>query len=120
MDKTQLLFIRACKSNNSSKRIEQVYKSFYYCREKPDVKHLIKILVGIIECSSNPLRTIDLIDDLSPMNAWKFQTKYASGSNDAYWQSVKSILVSHIRLTAVHDFPYYPLPAKFKNQQKGE
>lgn len=119
MDKTQLLFIRACKSNNSNKRIEQVYKRFYYCGSKPDVKHLIKILVGITESSSNPLRTIDLIENLFPDNRWKFQSVDTGPSGD-YWECVKNVLVSHIRLTAVHDFPYYPLPAKFRNQQKGE
>ena len=112
MDKLEALFVRACKSACPERRIDRLYKMFYY-GGRVDNAHIVVILRRICD-NYNLLTTKGLIDDLNPSNAWKFVD---DGHPYSYHELARAVLTSAIRLTGVSTFANYPLPARFKKDR---
>lgn len=111
MDKTEILFVRACKSDQPARRVDRVYKSTYYNSGQVDTRHVISVLLGIVEkYRLMSIRTFAA--DMHPDSAWKFVDEGAS-----YNEHLKAMLISRIRLTEVSCLPGYPTPARFRNDK---
>lgn len=109
MDKTELLFIRACKSLNPSVRVKSVYRRFYAIEPKS-----IYIVYALIKICDKYLKIslTDIINDLNPDNSWKYiETKMD------YYDRVMSVLISKIRFAKVEVFPEYKVPRMFKEDK---
>jgi len=107
MDKVRALIIRACKSNNTERRLERIYKSVYYGQF--DERHLLIILANIVG-DYQLIRPVNLIMELNPQQAWK----YGGKESNSYEKNACMCLQSVIRLTEVSKLPDYPVPAKFR------
>jgi len=110
MDKTEILFVRACKSRQPLRRVDRVYKSYYYNNNNGEVDtlHIISVLLRIVE-KYNLMSLRTLAADMNPNQAWKFVDEGSS-----YNEQLKAVLISTIRLTNVSDLPGYPLPARYR------
>jgi hypothetical protein len=107
MDKHEQLFIRACKSDNARRRVEKIYKRFYFGDGSNPVD-LARVLLLI--CDKHGLYTaFDLANDLAPANAWKY-----GDENTGYWDRLVAVLVSKIRLTSKSTFEGLATPARFR------
>jgi hypothetical protein len=108
VNKIDLLFIRACKSQRGFPQVVKVYNRFYY--SEFDYKHLTIILTRIV--TEHSLTTpFKIIEGLDPRNAWKY------GATDCtYYEQVCKFMISEIRLTEVSKFPYYPTPARLRKR----
>lgn len=112
MDKTEILFIRACKSAQPARRVDRVYKSTYYNSGQVDTRHVISVLLGIVEkYHLMSLRTF--ATDMNPNQSWKFVDEGSS-----YNEQLKAVLISTIRLTNVSELPGYPLPARYRKSSR--
>lgn len=107
MDKVRALIIRACKSNNTERRLERIYKSVYYGQF--DERHMLTILSNIVE-DYQLIRPVNLITGLNPQQAWK----YGGKDSNSYEKNACLCLQSVIRLTPVSNLPGFPVPAKFR------
>lgn len=111
VDKIELLFIRACKSYDSHKRVHSVYNRFYYYGAAVDYAHVSNILLSI--CKKYDLITLEkMVDGLNPANAWKYGLD--DGEGVSYHRQLCNFLISEIRLTEVSKLPEYIAPSKFK------
>lgn len=110
MDNLQALFIRACKSNNTEKRLKRLYKMFYY--GEFDYSHCMYVLTKIVQ--EYNLIKLDrfVLEYANPDKAWQ----YGSSAEEAYSVRMTKALASIIRLTEVNKFPDYPIPAKFRDK----
>ena len=108
-NKVESLIIRACKSRNSAKRLEKIYKKFYYGHY--DCSHMANILLGIVE-KYDLIRISQLVNDLDPNKRWH----YGLDENSKYYDHVCCVLVSVIRLSSVDQFGSdFIKPCKFKD-----
>lgn len=108
MDKSTVLFIRACKSLNHKKRVESVYRRFYFAGKLNNAQHIANILTRI--CTDyNLIQLQELVDDLSPNTI-----EFYKGRNKSYYDVIVEIMSSKIRLASVMNFKGYPTPTKFK------
>lgn len=106
MDKIDILFVRACKSNSSIVRINKLHKRFYcLSRRSPENKAaIIGILSDIIE-ASNPMKTLDgvqLAMDLKNVNVVDLEDK------------IIEKLVTRIALTKASSFDGFIPPRMFR------
>jgi hypothetical protein len=109
MNKTHLLFIRACKSKDPKKRVSSVYRRLYLSDHTPDDFALAGILASIGEQYLNyPLS--DVLVDLHPHHKWK----YGLTESASHWAFVKAVLISKLRLASIDRFPGYIKPKRFK------
>lgn len=109
MNTTDLLFIRACKSNHPMRRVISVYKRFYY-RGEYNFRDIAQILSSV--CAINaPIQPDKLISDLNPLGAWKF---IDAEKEYNYWEHVSNILIGHLRYTAASKIPGFIAPSRFK------
>jgi len=110
VNKTDMLFIRACKSDNAEKRIQRIYKSVYYYDF--DYKHAAIILTKIVT-ENNLINMQNLITEcLDPSQAWKF-----GGSEDEdYYVRVFRAMIGIIRLTEVSKLVNFIPPVKFRRE----
>lgn len=110
LTKTELLFIRACKSKNPMKRVQSVYKKQYGLIEV-EKEGLATVLASIIE-KQCPMSISELIRKANPNEVtwWHFKE-----DEKTYFDRVLLSLVSHMRGTAVNIFNGYVSPAKMRN-----
>ena len=107
MEKTSLLFIRACKSRSPWKRVESVYKRFYY--RVADDRAIASLLSQVCDKYA-PISTKELIDGLNPNNKWMY-----ANDSDSYYETVSKVLISHLRLIAVDRINGWVVPRHFKS-----
>lgn len=119
---TEILFIRACKSNDSINNINRVYRKFYYADYQKTVipyEHLARIMTNIVQKCDTTMTISRLILEMNPSDGWKVGV-----SNDRmtynYWEHVTKVMVSIIRLLPVACIPDYRIPVKFRNQCRGD
>lgn len=112
MEKIEQLFIRACKSLDARKRVLSVYRRFYLQCENPD-PHLVIILAPIID-KHLQIPAADWINDLNPVNAWKF----GGDETDDFMTITLNVMISRIRLAHRDKFPGLTPPAKFREKLK--
>lgn len=110
MNRTQILFIRAVKSNEPERRLRRLYKMFYY--GEYDSRHAASILKDIV-VENDVMSVTDWIDGLNPDNDWKYGIE--SGQN--YYEKCVRLMSSHIRLTVVSKFKNFIKPAKFRRMK---
>lgn len=108
MTKLEMLFIRACKSDNADRRIDRLYKMFY-CSEEGDF-NIVRILLRIAEKYAQDMRLDLMLSDLAPENGWRF------GCDDTtpYYTKVRRMLINRIRFTQIGVMPELILPAKWR------
>lgn len=108
MDKTTQLFVRACKADNTGKRIRSVYRRFYLNSHQVDV-HLVHILCKIC-IDLNILKPMQLLTELSPENDWKY-----AGLN--WHQRTINVLAGLIRFTNRDQLPGLTAPIYFRRKE---
>lgn len=111
MEKLEILFVRACKSQMSNKQTSGVYRRFYYNRPSPlsnEDQPICGILLRICE-KYCPVNTMDLVERMSPY----YVNMYG---NKPYWEHLRIFLEGHIANTEVSKFPNYTRPAWFRNK----
>ena len=111
MDKTEQLFIRACKSKSPEQRVLSVYRRFYMVpQESVSYEYIAQILARI--CDEYKLfNTLDLLTDLNPENRWKYNLK-----NDvSYSRFCMRVLVGKIRFAKVNKLQGLSVAASFRN-----
>lgn len=91
-DTIHTLFIRACKSKDPEKRVSSVYRRFYMSYGNADTNAIIVSLLTEIVDKYCPIHLHNLLRELSPQ-------AYFYNPETEYWTKVKSILISHIRLS---------------------
>lgn len=117
-----LLFIRACKSDDSIRNIMRVYRKYYYFdRESMNIpyQHLVVILTKIVEEYATHMTASRWIEALNPHDGWKYGVSNNPVSYN-YSKHVTMVLISIIRLLPVACFPRYPVPCKMRREFKGE
>lgn len=107
MDKIEILFVRACKSENTLERIKSVYRRFYYSEYKSEP---VACILTRIASKYDLIRLRELIQDLDPQNSWEF----GYNEDTPYYERVVAIMASTIRLANVDKFPGYRVPAMFR------
>lgn len=110
MTKLEMLFIRACKSLNTEKRVHSVYKRFYYRHNKNPDPALVSILLNICE-KYCPIPSEKLLSELNP------DSIYYMGQDKPYWSICLRVLISHIRLTEAVKFDGMIKPLMFRRKQ---
>ena len=111
MDKTEMLFIRACKSMNPRIRVASVYKKFYLLSGITDYErdmHIAMILGGIVD-KYKLMTACDMVTMLSPSQ----KIFYEDVDSPGYYTIVRNGFTSKIRLSPVEDFPGL-IPKKWK------
>lgn len=111
MRKVTQLWIRACKSRNPRKRVDTLYKRFYYVDN--DYNNIRKGIISILSqihdkyCKIDTLKMIDAVskDGLY----WRFSSKPYD-----YHEAVLEYLISKIRLSEKDRFPGLTPPRKFR------
>lgn len=113
LTKTDILFIRACKSNNVDHRINRLYKMLYLQRD-PDPIHILMILSSIYE--KLPLfrrkGLTDIIQAVQPNNYFYLGCDMNASINEVF----KAFIISRLRLMRVDDIQGWITPAGFKKQ----
>jgi hypothetical protein len=109
----QMLFIRACKSNNPQKRLQRLYHAFYGCSiDIPQAElnmHISNNLMDICE----RYELTKLRDVMAVMNPSHYISRgYAPDT--PYWEMVSITMSNVIRFTEVKQFPGMRLPRKFR------
>ena len=107
MDKVRALVIRACKSNNSERRLKRIYQSVWYGEFSH--RHMLDILSSVVEDYSL-IHLSKLVQELKPSESWK----YGGKESNSYEENACKCLISVIRLTEVSKLHGYPVPAKFR------
>ena len=76
LTKTELLLIRACKSNAGLGRVSSVYRKQYgVCHnDRGDKKALVSILASLVD-KHCPVSTYDLVDKANPNNVMWWDQK---------------------------------------------
>lgn len=110
MDKTEQLVIRACKSLNPDRRLQSVYRRFYFSGGSDHSKvGLARILSRVCDTYLNvPMST--LLNAFHPDNRCTF----GADETDDYWSSVIKFLTQQIRLSERARFPGLTPPAMFR------
>ena len=99
LDKTEILFIRACKSEFPYRRVLSVYRRFYCRYEKNEDFYICGILASL--CDKKKLISIpDLI------TSFHESVGYQHGilATDTHWVKSNKILISSIRYTDCKKF----------------
>ena len=113
MDKLDLLFIRACKSGNALKRVQSVYRRYYYgLADSYDC--MANILLDICE-KYDLIKMSFLISELDPrlpINAYKL----ANLPIEEYHLQVCRIFISKIRCSRVDKFDGFKSPCRFNKR----
>jgi hypothetical protein len=105
MDKLDQLFIRACKVENSEKRLQSVYRRFYLPYEQSTVQ-IIPILARIID-ENLSYKVVDILTDMSPSSIKVCESM-------TYYEKCLSVLISKIRYANINEFDGLTRPLKFK------
>lgn len=119
---TEILFIRACKSNDSINNINRVYRKFYYADYPKTVipyDHLARIMTSIVQKCDTTLTISRLILEMNPSDGWKVGVTSDPATYN-YWEHVTKVMVSIIRLLPVACIPNYPIPCRMRREFKGE
>ena len=105
MDKLDQLFIRACKVENSEKRLQSIYRRFYLpCKQFAPVTayNLARIVDEYLNYN-----VADLMQDMLSSSL-----KVSGGMN--YYEKFLSVLISKIRYTSNTEFKGLTKPSRFK------
>lgn len=109
IDKVDILFIRAAKSDNPLIMVRRVYKRFYLgTNTNWDDLYISQILVDICD-NFMPMR---LIDAFSSMDPHSYALKDITQS-DWYYTMVVKVLISHIRSKSVAHIHGYKSPSRY-------
>ena len=117
MDKTTQLWIRACKTENSTKRCQSILRRFYFGGElsEADINTGIIIHLTAIVDEYCPMKTIDVLQALEEPD--EFYKELLKDDRD-YRTRAKDMLISRIRQTKKSKFEGLTSPCWFKNKYK--
>ena len=103
MDKTEMLFIRACRSLNPRRRVASVYKRFYGTGGMTDneVDRNVGFILGGIVDKYKLMTAMECATMLSPSQKMFYERE----DSDDYYTIVRNGFTSKIRLSPVEDFP---------------
>ena len=106
MNKLDMLYVRACKSENPQERLKTLYGRFYALSRHDDIEdYIINNLCRI--CEEYDLLTLsDYVNSMRPHNVWKY--KNDDDDNPTLW-----VLINAIRYTAKDEFPGLISPSRF-------
>ena len=110
MDKLDILFIRACKSQNPNKRLLSLYRRFYSPITANPEQYIVVILSKLCDKYCR-LSTIEILNELDPAS---IRWVYGGGEKLNYYQKCIKVLVSKIRLEKVSVFEGFISPARFR------
>lgn len=105
MTKTEILFIRACKSKNPSVRLRSTYRRFYVGIDEYIDLHISYILAEICDKFLD-LKTADILYSLHPRNNLNCETSYDI--------RCLNFLKSKIRFAAVSGLNGYVKPRRYR------
>ena len=105
MEKLEMLFIRACKSDNPYERVQKVYRRFYGDYAESD-RFIIQILSDICD-KYRPFKTIDLIDRTRGI---------CTSSCPPHSKEIVLMLVNRLWLIRVTDLSGYIPPLRFRKR----
>lgn len=110
--KHDMLFVRACKSDNSVNRIDKLYRKFYWDNKKDSMDYYIisTILTDIIN-EYYPINPKKLINNLNPYYASHYVN---DGKNYTYYEQVLGVLISHLQLAPTNKIKYYIYPKRYR------
>lgn len=110
--KTDMLFIRACKLNNSIIKINKLYKRFYYNNhiDKIEYGSIAMIFLDITE-KYYPINFKNLAFSLNPKNAIYNVNNI---NNYSYEELLTMVLMSHLRYVDTNIIKDYLIPIKYK------
>ncbi|MDB4311827.1 hypothetical protein N9937_00190 [bacterium] len=98
MDKSTQLFIRACKVDQSKRRLLKLYRTHYYGGTQTDdecMPHIARILTDIVE-KYCPQKLSTIVQDLSPQQCWYYQIE---GEELPYYHRVAVVMEKYIAWT---------------------
>ncbi|WP_415913247.1 hypothetical protein [Neptuniibacter sp. QD37_11] len=101
ISKTDLLFIRACKSAKGMQRVKSVYRRFYLKGNSDPMPHVASILTGIVDAHC-PMSNTDLVQALNPA-----QREFYGLDAEPFHVTVAHAMLSRIANTPVDKFPNY-------------
>lgn len=114
----QDLFLRACKSKNGLKNVENLYKRFFY--KDINYKSLSRILISVYqERVYTPIDIVSLLDDVRPYKIGIRQNINNVSDNDFYKQIV-IVFVGKIAISEIHTIKDYKIPAYWRNYERYE
>lgn len=110
--KQDMLFIRACKSINSIRRIDKLYRKFYWDNGtgKIECTNLSLIFLDIVE-KYYPIKPTKLVKALNPDLA-NFYVEEDKNYN--YYEHVLGVLISHLAVARVDQIKDYIYPIKYR------
>ena len=104
MTELDMLIIRACKSGDHRKRLESIYKRYWYRQGGPQWQPVMAAHIGRLVDKHNPMDMWTLLTEIDP------HTQLTPGI-DSYWLRVVDVLVNRIRFTSRDNFPDMVWPA---------
>jgi len=107
MSKVDSLLIRACKSEDPIKRLESVYKRFYFHDHKYFHSAMVVILAGIIQKQELKYNLLTVLSDIDPNNL----TNKMFGTVD-YNEAVLNSIIHIIRFQEVKNFTNVQWPSR--------
>lgn len=112
LSKTQILFVRACKSNNAERRLKRLYKSIYFPEYSDSA--MLSILLTIVE-NHNLVSIWTLVKEYTnPEKGWQF----GSDTDEPYETRMVKAMTSIIRLTAIDKLPGYVKPLRWRKHEQ--
>lgn len=115
MNKLDMLWIRACKSENPEQRVRTLYRRFYtnLGNEHAEKQIISELLTNVVEkyCS---YKLSYLLADINPKNMrWIMHTHVPS-----YYERVFDTMINYIRLTRIDELPDdFIKGAKWRNNE---
>jgi hypothetical protein len=102
MTKTEMLFIRACKSTDSSKRILSVYRRFYGKYEPEEsLSAVVHILSNIVDKVNKP----SLLEVIASLNMYQYIYSNVPKTYVGYMQITLLLLINRLRFIEVSKLP---------------
>lgn len=112
MNKTEMLFVRACKSKDPIKRLKTLHKRIYiYSSEKETQKNIVHVLSKL--CMEYSL--IDIVKFIHNINETSDRYYFFENQVPIFNTACLDVLVSAIRFAKASELPDLIPPARFKN-----
>ena len=109
LSKTEVLLIRACKSEKPLQRVRSVYKRQYHRGIENPVPAMAIILTNLCEKVVHyPISK--LVEDMNPIHHWRF----ALPEDHKYHDIVLGVMISKIRLMSVEGLEGWVSPLQFR------
>ena len=111
--KTDMLILRACRSDSPLKNVNKLYERYYYKDKYNAIRWegIAKIMLRICDKYCH-ISTYDLVEVLNPAHAYK---TVKDDKNYFYEELVAMALIVHVRQSELSDIAYYIMPICYRN-----